>query len=72
MDGKTKPLVDIYESYERLKNTFRNNAIETAKNTISNSKSSPGSLIGGTEIKYDYATMSSADFQKEVDRVLSQ
>ena len=72
MDGKTKPLVDIYESYERLKNTFRNNAIETAKNTISNSKSSPGSLNGGTEIKYDYATMSSADFQKEVDRVLSQ
>ena len=72
MDGKTKPLVDIYESYERLKSTFRNDAIETAKNTISNSKSSPGSLNGGTEFKYDYATMSSADFQKEVDRVLGQ
>ena len=72
MEGKTKSLVDIYESYERFKNNFRNEAIENAKNTISYSKSSPGSLNGGTEIKYDYATMSSADFQKEVDKVLSQ
>lgn len=72
MEGKTKSLVDIYESYERFKNNFRNEAIENAKNTISNSKSSPGSLNGGTEIKYDYATMSSADFQKVVDKVLSQ
>ncbi len=72
MEGKSKPLVDIYESYERLKNSFRNEAIENAKNTISNSKSSPGSLNSGTEIKYDYATMSSADFQKEIDKVLSQ
>lgn len=72
MEGKTKPLVDIYESYEKLKNNFRNEAIESAKNTVLNSKSSPGSLNGGTEIKYDYATMPSADFQKEVDKVLSQ
>lgn len=72
MEGKTKPLVDVYESYLRFKNNFRNEAMEDAKNTISNAKSSPGSLNGGTEIKYDYATMSSADFQKEVDKVLSQ
>lgn len=72
MDGKQKPLVEVYESFENLKKSFRNDAIEDAKKTISNAHSSPGSLNGGTEIKYDYATMSSADFQKEVDKVLSQ
>ncbi len=72
MEGKSKPLIEIYESFENLKKTFRNDAIEDAKKSISNANSSPGSLNGGSDMKYDYATMSSADFQKEVDKVLSQ
>ena len=43
-EGKNKTLVDTYESFSKFKRSFRNEGIKTAKKTIANSISTPGSL----------------------------
>lgn len=68
-DGKNKSLVDVYDSYTKFTTNFRNKGIETAKKTIANSISSPGSLSNGSENIVDYATMSKEDFEKVVASV---
>lgn len=68
-EGKDKSLVDVYDSYNKFITSFRNKGIETAKKTIANSISSPGSLSNGSETVVDYATMSKEDFEKVVARV---
>lgn len=68
-EGKDKSLVDVYDSYNKFITSFRNKGIETAKKTIANSISSPGSLSNGSESVVDYATMSKEDFEKVVARV---
>ena len=68
-EGKDKSLVDVYNSYMKLITGFRNKGIETAKKTIANSISSPGSLSNGSENVVDYATMPKEEFEKVVARV---
>lgn len=68
-EGKNKNLIDLYESYNKFTTAFRNKGIETAKKTIANTISSPGSLSAGAENIVDYATMSKEEFEKEVARV---
>lgn len=68
-EGKDKSLVDVYDSYNKFITSFRNKGIETAKKTIANSISSPGSLSNGSETVVDYATMSKEEFEKVVARV---
>ena len=68
-EGKDKSLVDVYDSYMKLITGFRNKGIETAKKTIANSISSPGSLSNGSENVVNYATMPKEEFEKVVARV---
>ncbi len=68
-EGKDKSLVDVYDSYMKFITGFRNKGIETAKKTIANSISSPGSLSNGSENVIDYATMPKEEFEKVVARV---
>lgn len=68
-EGKDKSLIDVYESFNKLKTSFRNKGIETAKQTIANNISSPGSLSGGSDNFIDYDNMSREDFLKEVEKV---
>jgi len=67
--GKTKTLTELYEGFNNFKNAFRNSAVNVAKQTIANSQSSPGSLSsGGEEPTLDFSTMSSAEFQKYLQK----
>lgn len=68
-EGKSKTLVDTYESYTKFKNSFRNKGIETAKKTIANNISSPGSLGASADSVVDYENMSREQFLKEVEKV---
>jgi len=68
-DGKNKSLIEVYESYNKFKNNFRNKGIETAKKTIANSVSSPGSLNNSSDNFIDYENMSREQFLKEVEKV---
>lgn len=70
LEGKSKPLKEVYSSYLKMQNQFRNNAINVAKQTIANSNASPGSLSGGSEIKTNYENMSSEEFNKYAQRVI--
>lgn len=67
-DGKNKSLVEVYESFDKLKRSFRNKGIETAKKTIANIQSSPGSLNNSTDQIIDYETMSKEQFEKELEK----
>lgn len=71
IEGKNKSLCDLYTSYKKMQNQFRNKGIETAKQTIANSMSSPGGLSGGAETYVDYSNMSREEFLKEVEKVKS-
>lgn len=68
IQGKTKPIVELYEGFNNFKNAFRNSAVEAAKQTIANSQSSPGSLGNGSDVTIDFNSMSSAEFEKYVQR----
>lgn len=70
LEGKNKPLKEIYSSYLKMQNQFRNDAINVAKQTIANSNASPGSLSSGAEIKVNYENMSSEEFNKYAQRVI--
>lgn len=70
LEGKNKPLKDIYSSYLKMQNQFRNSAINAAKQTIANSNSSPGSLSSNSELKLNYETMSSEEFNKYAQKVI--
>lgn len=69
LEGKTKSLTEIYESFQRMKNSFRTESINQAKATIANSVSTPGSLNGISDDSIDYEKMSTEDFLKEVERI---
>lgn len=71
LEGKNKPLKEIYSSYVKMQNQFRNSAINVAKQTIANSNATPGSLSGGSELKMNYETMSSEEFNKYVQKVIN-
>ena len=64
IEGKRKPLVTLYENFEKMKNSFRTKGIEIAKKTIANSQATPGSLNNGAEVTSDYSTMSDEEFEK--------
>lgn len=66
IEGKRKPLVTLYENYQKMENSFRNKAIDVAKRTIANSQASPGSLGSGSETSIDYKNMSSKEFARYV------
>ncbi|MCI8460440.1 MAG: hypothetical protein HFE81_03510 [Bacilli bacterium] len=68
-EGKTKSLTEIYESYNKLKKSFRNKGVEVAKQTIANSMSSPGGLNQSSDNHVDYENMSREEFLKEVEKV---
>ncbi len=70
IDGKKKSLIDMYDSYNRLKNSFRKEAIDVAKTTLANAKANPGSLVNGNDNTIDYNSMSSAEFNKLVQGVI--
>lgn len=70
LEGKNKSLKDIYSSYLKMQNQFRNSAINAAKQTIANSNSSPGSLSSNSELKLNYETMSSEEFNKYAQKVI--
>lgn len=71
-DGKNKSLIEVYESFNKLKRSFRNKGIETAKQTIANNISSPGSLSNSSDNVIDYENMSREQFLKEVEKVKEQ
>lgn len=70
MEGKNKPLVEIYENFNKLKNQFRTSAIDVAKQTIANANASPGSLGSGSEMTISYDNMSTEEFNKIVQGVI--
>lgn len=70
IEGKNKPLVELYEKFNKLKNQFRNNAIDVAKQTIANANATPGSLGSGSEVEISYDSMSSEEFAKIVQSVI--
>lgn len=70
MEGKNKSLVEVYESFNKLKNQFRTSAIDVAKQTIANANASPGSLGSGSEMTISYDSMSSEEFNKIVQGVI--
>lgn len=69
LEGKTKSLTEIYENFQKMKNSFRTESINQAKATIANSVSTPGSLNGISDNNIDYEKMSTEDFLKEVERI---
>lgn len=69
IEGKRKPLVSLYENYKKMENSFRNKAIDVAKQTIANSQATPGSLNSGAEVNVDYANMSDAEFERVLNAV---
>ena len=69
VEGKNKSLCELYDSYTKMQKAFRNKGIDTAKQTIANSMSSPGGLSSGAETVIDYESMSREDFLKEVEKV---
>lgn len=68
-EGKNKTLVDTYESFSKFKRNFRNEGIKTAKKTIANSISTPGSLNQASDNTPDYESMSREQFLKELEKV---
>lgn len=70
LEGKTKPLKEIYSSYLKMQNQFRKSAINIAKQTIANSNSSPGSLSSNSEIKINFDSMSSEEFNNYAQKVI--
>lgn len=69
IEGKRKPLTTLYENYKKMENSFRNKAIDVAKQTIANSQATPGSLNSGAEVNVDYANMSDEDFERVLSAV---
>lgn len=69
VEGKDKPLIDLYDKFTKLKTEFRNKGVETAKKTIANNISSPGGLNASAETIIDYENMSREQFLKEVEKV---
>lgn len=69
IDGKNKPLVTLYENYQKLQNKFRTDSMKQAENTIANAISTPGSLNNQSTNVIDYANMSTEDFLKVVEKV---
>ena len=70
IEGKNKPLVELYEKFNNLKNQFRTNAIDVAKQTIANANATPGSLGSGSEMEVNYESMSSEEFEKVIQGVI--
>lgn len=68
-EGKNKSLTEVYESFNKLKRSFRKNGVEVAKQTIANNMSSPGGLNQSSDNFIDYENMSREDFLKEVEKV---
>lgn len=64
MEGKRKPLITIYENYQKMQTAFRNKGVEVAKQTIANSQATPGSLNSGAEVNTDYSNMSDEEFER--------
>lgn len=69
IEGKRKPLTTLYENYKKMENSFRNKAVDVAKQTIANSQATPGSLNSGAEVNVDYANMSDEDFERVLNAV---
>lgn len=69
IEGKRKPLTTLYENYKKMENSFRNKAVDVAKQTIANSQATPGSLNSGAEVNVDYANMSDEDFERVLSAV---
>lgn len=70
IEGKRKPLVTLYENYKKMENSFRNKAIDVAKQTIANSQATPGSLNSEASVTIDYSKMSDEEFEKVAKRVI--
>ena len=68
IEGKRKPLITLYENYQKMQNSFRNKAVDVAKQTIANSQATPGSLGSGSDVTVDYRSMSKAEFEKYVQK----
>lgn len=68
IEGKRKSLTTLYENYKKMENSFRNKAVDVAKQTIANSQSTPGSLGSGSDVTIDYNSMSKEEFEKYVKR----
>lgn len=69
IDGRRKPLVELYDKYKKLENKFRNGGINIAKKTIANTNATPGSLNGGGDYAVDYANMPDAEFERILNGV---
>lgn len=69
IEGKRKSLTTLYENYKKMENSFRNKAVDVAKQTIANSQATPGSLNSGVEVSVDYSTMSDAEFERILNGV---
>lgn len=68
IEGKRKSLTTLYENYKKMENSFRNKAVDVAKQTIANSQSTPGSLGSGSDVTVDYNSMSKEEFEKYIKR----
>lgn len=68
-EGKNRSILETYESFTKLKNSFRTKAVDTAKQTIANAISSPGSLGSTADQVVDYSNMSREEFLKIVEKV---
>ena len=69
IQGKNKPIIELYEGFNNFKNAFRNSAVEVAKQTLANAQATPGSLSSEVETTIDYNSMSSEEFARQVQMV---
>lgn len=69
IEGKRKPLTTLYENYQKMQNSFRNKAVDVAKQTIANSQATPGSLGSGSDVTLDYSKMSDEEFERTLQAV---
>lgn len=70
IQGKNKPITELYDGFNNIKNAFRNSAVNVAKQTIANAQASPGALGSEAEVTVDYSTMSSEEFQRAAQAVI--
>ena len=69
-ENARKDIAEFSEKYPNLKNQFRTNAIDVAKQTIANANATPGSLGSGSEMEVNYESMSSEEFEKVIQGVI--
>ena len=64
----TQPLAKIYEDFNKLKNKYRKDSIETAKKLVANNTATPGAINDEEHQTIDWDNMSKDQFNKYLEK----